>query len=44
MTRLTSQAGDAFAQPGMVSFGLLGVGQLPRLLSIIIRVAVPGPA
>lgn len=35
---------DASAQPGAAASAILGVGQVPRLLSIIIRVAVPGPA
>jgi hypothetical protein len=44
MTRFESQLGVARTLPGVAASVLVPVGQLPRLLSIIIRVAVPGPA
>lgn len=34
----------AFAQPGVHASEILLLGQLPKLLPIIIQVAVPGPA
>ena len=44
MTRFESQLGVVRTLPGVAASVLLPVGQLPRLLSIIIRVALPGPA
>jgi len=43
MTEFVSRVGTP-ALPGAGSSALLSIRQVPRLLSIIIRVAVPGPA
>ena len=44
MTRFESQLGAVPALPGGVVPAFLRIGQVPRLLPIIIQVAVPGPA
>jgi len=44
MTVLESTVGVVSAQPGIATSATLRLGQLPRLLPIIIQVAVPGPA
>ena len=44
MTRFDSQLGAVSALPGGTVSALLRIGQVPRLLPIIIQVAVPGPA
>ena len=44
MIVLESTAAVVSAQPGVAPSATLRLGQLPRLLPIIIQVAVPGPA
>jgi hypothetical protein len=44
MIVLESSAGVVTALPGVAASATLRLGQLPRLLPIIIQVAVPGPA
>jgi hypothetical protein len=44
MIVLESTAGVVSAQPGKARSATLRLGQLPKLLPIIIQVAVPGPA
>jgi hypothetical protein len=44
MIVLESTAGVVSALPGVALSATLRSGQLPRLLPIIIQVAVPGPA
>src|ERR1035438_5560074 len=43
MTRFESQLGAVSALPGGIVLAFLRIGQVPRLLPIIIQVAVPGP-
>jgi len=44
MIVLESTAGVVSALPGVAASRTLRLGQLPKLLPIIIQVAVPGPA
>jgi len=44
MTRSESQVGAVSSLPGGNVPASVRIGQVPRLLSIIIQVAVPGPA
>ena len=44
MIVLESTVGVVSAQPGVAASATLRLGQLPKLLPIIIQVAVPGPA